>query len=243
MSMFLAFLFVSSVFASSPIIDGDDANLKDYPWQVSIQYAEIKGFHYCGGAIIDATHILTAAHCVSDTTHPFEITAGGDGSRAKLKNLPTVKKVSIHPEYRDDQNRSEGFDIAVLEMSRPILFSASIQPILLPDSKTEQETYFKEDVFAITGWGYDRTGQTTAQLKVVQGLSLKRKKAGDLFFAFNVKNHHTSCLGDSGGPLVRMDTKTLIGLSSYGSSSDCLNRDGFYYTNLYRYLDWIRSVL
>lgn len=42
------------------ILRGTDAQLNQFPWQVSIQ--DYKG-HVCGGAIISNESIITASHC------------------------------------------------------------------------------------------------------------------------------------------------------------------------------------
>lgn len=43
------------------IVGGQDANIEDYPYQVSLQFQYT---HLCGGSILDQYFILTAAHCV-----------------------------------------------------------------------------------------------------------------------------------------------------------------------------------
>jgi trypsin len=43
------------------IIGGEDAELGDFPYVVSLQD---KGSHFCTGSLIDAKTVLTAAHCV-----------------------------------------------------------------------------------------------------------------------------------------------------------------------------------
>ena len=49
------------------IINGEDADIKDSPWQVSFQnYSYGDWDHYCGGSIIKNKWIVTAAHCAVD---------------------------------------------------------------------------------------------------------------------------------------------------------------------------------
>lgn len=49
------------------IIDGELADIKEFPFQVSIIY---KNLHHCGGSIISKWHILTAAHCAVRYVEP-----------------------------------------------------------------------------------------------------------------------------------------------------------------------------
>ncbi|KAK2503201.1 hypothetical protein MC885_003802 [Smutsia gigantea] len=42
------------------VVGGEKASVESWPWQVSIQYDKQ---HICGGSILDAHWILTAAHC------------------------------------------------------------------------------------------------------------------------------------------------------------------------------------
>jgi len=57
------------------IIGGEDADIKDYPWQVALFGVDENGYithQMCGGSIIDPYWILTAAHCVQDNAHKTE---------------------------------------------------------------------------------------------------------------------------------------------------------------------------
>jgi secreted trypsin-like serine protease len=53
------------------IIGGSDAERGEFPWQVSIQEWQAGGTSapFCGGAIIDPTHVVTAAHCLLDISY------------------------------------------------------------------------------------------------------------------------------------------------------------------------------
>lgn len=47
------------------IVNGTVAGLGEYPGKVSLQQRP-GGNHFCGGTIIDQSHVVTAAHCVAN---------------------------------------------------------------------------------------------------------------------------------------------------------------------------------
>lgn len=60
------------------IVNGTQAYLGEFPGKVSLQNRQ--GGHFCGGSIVDTMHIVTAAHCVTNT-------------RGQLTNPTTVCKI------------------------------------------------------------------------------------------------------------------------------------------------------
>jgi secreted trypsin-like serine protease len=122
--------------ARASIVGGVDASIASFPFQVALYDSgagsPAAGF-FCGGVIIDATHVVTAAHCI----------AGGGGRQAGLAGEVTVLagSTSLEPpdagSVRDPVQASEvdshynsvssDYDVALLTLSRP-LWSGPIAP-------------------------------------------------------------------------------------------------------------------
>lgn len=45
------------------IVGGEEAKAGDFPFIVSLQQS---GSHFCGGSLLDSTHVVTAGHCSVD---------------------------------------------------------------------------------------------------------------------------------------------------------------------------------
>jgi len=60
------FIFPCSIFCleEGRIIGGEEAGVKDAPWQVSLRNFLGGISHFCGGTIISEEWVLTAAHCM-----------------------------------------------------------------------------------------------------------------------------------------------------------------------------------
>lgn len=43
------------------IVGGSQITIAQAPWQASLRYA---GSHFCGGAVLSTTAVVTAAHCL-----------------------------------------------------------------------------------------------------------------------------------------------------------------------------------
>lgn len=120
--------------AKASIVGGESASIADFPFQVALydpQAGSPAAGFFCGGVIIDATHVITAAHCV----------AGGGGSSGEVAVL--AGSTSLQPpdpgSVRDpvvvstvdshyDPTTSNS-DIALLTLARP-LWSGSSDPAI-----------------------------------------------------------------------------------------------------------------
>ncbi|XP_041888708.1 serine protease 55 isoform X2 [Corvus kubaryi] len=98
----------------------------EFPWHVSIQS---HGKHICGGTIISALWILTAAHCFAEEL-PADLTVavgGVDLSRPLEEHNPD--SLILHEEFNRTSLQN---DIALILLSNPIEFSKEKIPICLP---------------------------------------------------------------------------------------------------------------
>ncbi len=138
------------------VIGGRDTTSLQHPWQVAL-HTRYSG-HLCGGSLIAKNVILTAAHCV-DVFGPRDLrikAATVTGEQRRLKRLPRVKEVIIHPGFDPDNLASD--DIAVVILKRDVRESEYLKPIKVIRKDTmadllENEFRNLPGTMLSTGWG------------------------------------------------------------------------------------------
>jgi hypothetical protein len=53
------------------VVGGQDAEPNEFPWQITLQ---LHGSHLCGGSVLNAGLVITAAHCCENFMAPGEAT-------------------------------------------------------------------------------------------------------------------------------------------------------------------------
>ncbi|XP_045855644.1 serine protease 38 [Meles meles] len=207
------------------ILGGADALGQRWPWQVSVHY---RGFHVCGGSIMDEYWVLSAAHCFhrDKNMEAFDIYVGLVDLRLAGSHTQwfEVNKVIVHPTY--EVYHPVGGDVALVQLKSRIVFSDSVLPVCIasPDVNLHNATCWS------TGWGLiSPQGHVPSKLQEVQipliSLPLCRLLYGhlsyitlDMLCAGDITDMRTVCEGDSGGPLVCEFNHTWlqVGIVSWG---------------------------
>ena len=242
------------------IVGGDQIAVTQAPWQVYIQarIPLIGGFltYSCGGSILDATHVVTAGHCVFDETSglripnaEFVVRAGASrvdpanpaASPYPGENAPPVTAIRVHPQFDFNVNAQHVSpdDVAVLVLAAPgLTLNGSTEASIAP---VAGGTYPALGTPAsITGFGRQTQDPTQQPNGLLYGTTTTIGDplacGGDANALLDCISSPTSsaCQGDSGGPLTIGGA--LQGVASFivadGPSGVCGAGSTNGYTNL-----------
>ncbi|KAM3452275.1 hypothetical protein MY5147_008448 [Beauveria neobassiana] len=197
------------------IVGGEDANIGDFPFLVSIRNQD--GIQFCGGSLLDSTTVLTAGHCVKGSSYvkagSLNRLVGGVGS------LVTSKKT--HPDYdllyETDEEAIPVHDIGILKLLQPIEKNDTIH-IGFATLPADGHDPAVNSTAVAAGWGRQHESGFKVDMlsKVVIPIQARKDcpKANDTTICAG-GNGKTVCKGDSGGPLVDEKTQQVIGISSW----------------------------
>lgn len=274
------------------IVGGNNVSPGQNPFAVSIQSKLAFGYgHICGGALVapmiettdgiseitgwsstadDASWVLTAAHCVTDSTGKTDDAANlrvKSGSVDLTSGLveQKVKKIIVHPKY---DTRTNQHDVAVLkleELPHSQRKNEGRRPIALPgvnDSVWVNKPYTE---LIATGWGRKSEGGYLSEfLREVALPLVDNEYCQDVYktFGYNITmdmlcagfqtGGKDSCQGDSGGPLFYRprnvigqptDRAVLVGIVSWGLG--CARGGGLFgiYSRVAANLEWIEDAI
>ncbi|EDV52270.2 uncharacterized protein LOC6545318 isoform X1 [Drosophila erecta] len=246
----------------NPVYVDGDSEFGEYPWHVAILKKDPKESIYaCGGTLIDAQHIISAAHCIkSQNGFDLRVRLGEWDVNHDVEFFPYIERdvvsVHIHPEYYAGTLDN---DLAVLKLDQPIDFTKNphISPACLPDKYSD----FTGARCWTTGWGKDAFGehgkyqnilkevdvpilshqQCEAQLRNTRlGYSYKLNPG---FVCAGGEEGKDACKGDGGGPLVcdRNGAMHVVGVVSWGIGCGQVNVPGVY-VKVSAYLPWIQQI-
>ncbi|KAL7845679.1 hypothetical protein AOLI_G00238710 [Acnodon oligacanthus] len=227
----------------SRIVGGNVAVPGQHPWQVSLQY---QNQYLCGGSLITNQWIVTAAHCVYGFANPalWTVRLGFIDQPVSGASDLSVMKILYHGSYHPE---GLSHDIALIQLTQPLMFSGQVQPICLPNYG---ETFTPGSMCWISGWGATESGgEVSVSLHSAQVPLLPTRECRKTglspwnICAGYLKEGADTCQGDSGGPLACVGSVwKLVGAASWSQGCGKLNNPGVFTSVAYA-LPWIHQNL
>ncbi len=198
-------------------------------WQVGIINAKDSGTApfqtFCGGTLRDASHVITAAHCVPDSNAAdlavvWNLHRRSQGTSAGAQ-VRAVSAITSHPLFTDT---TSGNDLAILTLASALPVGPGTWPI------TNANVNWTGADAVISGWGllFDE-GQSPDTLQAATIKVLPDAQCGGYAESYDPSTMLCAglpngpltvdtCQGDSGGPLVFNNGTTfpLLGVVSFG---------------------------
>ncbi|XP_053660850.1 trypsin 3A1-like [Anopheles marshallii] len=215
--------------ATGRIVGGRDVEIRDFPYQLSVQN---DGYHVCGGSVVANRLALTAGHCCIGADVANLSIRGGSTFHEDGGILFTVNRIFLHPQYDDDNLNN---DVCVLRIIGTFLQHPNIAIIQITNSATipggGQGT--------VSGWGAVETNGNSVphlqatKVKILTPTQCNKQiqnsvtPTASMFCAGNVGR--SICVGDSGGPLVYEQRQ--IGIVSF-IVNECGGTEPAVYTRL-----------
>lgn len=225
------------------IVGGTQAPAGKWPFQVALLDSKTANNYYaqfCGGTLVSALFVVTAAHCVYGTaasridvlTNTQSLSSGGVRHK--------IAAIRMHPNYNDN---TTDFDIAVIKLQTPASGITKFAQLL--SAANENTLAPVGELTFVTGWGSRNAngGSYPTSLYQVQVPIVSRTDCNDansyagaitqrMICAGYTQGGKDSCDGDSGGPLTVQDNagdyRILAGIVSWGDGCAQKNLFGVY---------------
>src|ERR671917_308460 len=214
--------------ARAAVVGGTAIPVESAPWQV---YLRIGSTLACGGSVLDARRVLTAAHCVipEGTTTPrppssLRVLAGFTNVSAQPSaGSQTVGVASFrtHPLY---DAAAKADDVAILTLAAPLTFNAKVRPIALAPVGGGPAPGAP---LGFTGYGAQVQGQVPdgklygASLTAVSDVDCRTSANPNATASVQcvAPGNPAPCFADSGGPLTAGGVQ--VGIASYAPPAGC----------------------
>ncbi|KAL6030217.1 hypothetical protein STEG23_035745 [Scotinomys teguina] len=205
------------------IVGGYTCQANSLPYQVSLN----SGYHFCGGSLINAQWVVSAAHCYKSRIqvrlgeHNINVLEGNE-------QFVTAAKSIRHPKYN---SWTLDNDIMLIKLASPVDLNARVAPVSLPSSCAPAGTQC-----LISGWGNTLSnGVNNPDLLQCLDAPLLSQAACEASYPGKITNNMVcagfleggkdSCQGDSGGPVVC--NGELQGIVSWGYGCAQENLPGY----------------
>jgi secreted trypsin-like serine protease len=241
------------------IIGGTPAGTGEFPFMAAI-LDETRGGNdfnkqFCGGSLISASWVLTAAHCAEGmSADDLAVAVGRTLLNSTQGERHDVANVYMHPRFNIPVGLAH--DAALLRLTTPVT-SPTITPIRLAAEPPAADDQFEAagTMLTVIGWGTVSTRKPSypndlrkVDVPVVSDTTCRGAYGASLDAATMVcagAPNIDSCYGDSGGPLFAKNggSPVQVGIVSWGNGCAKRRFPGVYSeVNNQQIRDFIRST-
>ncbi|HLX21136.1 MAG TPA: trypsin-like serine protease [Gaiellaceae bacterium] len=241
----LAGIVASAASSATSVVGGTPISVQSAPWTVFVA-SDIGPFEIdCTGSVIDATHVVTAGHCLFDDNgnraqaSAVTVTAGISNfqSTESTRQQRQVSSFRIHPGFVNTGMGAPD-DVAVLTLASPLdLSGPAVRSVALPAAN---QSFPAGASVVAAGFGLEDGSSSTATgaLNSMTATIDAQGDCGDFtgndvvaldnaVIVCDVSPSSTFCQGDSGAGLVTTSgTPTLIGIVDASEVGCPVGKDG-----------------
>ncbi|ENN78410.1 glandular kallikrein-3, submandibular [Dendroctonus ponderosae] len=219
------------------VIKGFPCSTNDFPFMVLLAgKSKPAGWaRLCGGSLINAVWVLTAAHCVVEN-RDYAVLVGLNSPGKARTDIVLVRGIYSHPQF---DRLDFSHDISMLRLDERVEVSDYIEYVQLPRVLATKEPIVPCSQAMIMGWGKTESSipdLDNLQCAFVPMLAIdkcqeifRRHHAVDMrddFFCTLSADGVDACQGDSGGPLLCDSVQ--VGIVSWGIDCGKPNNPGVY---------------
>lgn len=174
------------------IVGGQPASIRDYSFQVSVQSF---GDHRCGGSILSASWILTAAHCTNGTSVSKLSVRAGTSTKESGGQVRNVAQYFQHPKFIHT-SKTIDYDISVLRLAQRLRIGTGVEPVPMAPSTI---VIPPGSLCYVSGWGkLSDAGKNPAQLQAVAVPAISQSDCKSIYRQYTI-NERMICAGYAEG--------------------------------------------
>ncbi|XP_036176543.1 serine protease 56 isoform X1 [Myotis myotis] len=236
--------------AAGRIVGGSAAQPGAWPWLVRLRRS---GQPLCGGVLVAASWVLTAAHCFAGAPNELLWTVTlAEGPRGEQVKEVLVNRILCHPQF---DLRTFHNDLALVQLWTPVSPGGAARPVCLPQGPREPAA---GTACAIAGWGAlfedgpEAEALREARVPLLSADTCRRAlgpglRPSTMLCAGYLAGGIDSCQGDSGGPLTCPEPdprprEVLYGITSWGDGCGEPGKPGVY-TRVAVFRDWLQQQM